>query len=190
MPTENENDLTVLRNCIEKMLDRKISTPKDFDFLSDQILSKLNVLLSPTTLKRLWGYVSSDNTPRESTLSILAQFVGYRNWAAFTSTNLQDRESQSYLILSRKLSAYSLEKGEQVILTWLPDRYCRIEHLGDCRFKVLEARNCKLDVDDTFHCSIFIENEPLYVDNLKHRSFESTSYVAGKKDGIRFEKVK
>ncbi len=72
-----------LCEAVEIALDRKMRTPKDFKFLSDSILEKQNKTVSPTTLKRMWGYLSEPVTPRLSTLNILSQFVGYRNWRDF-----------------------------------------------------------------------------------------------------------
>ena len=58
-------------------------TPKDFDFLSEQIFEKEHQTVSPTTLKRMWGYLSETATPRLSTLNILSQFIGYDDWDSF-----------------------------------------------------------------------------------------------------------
>lgn len=54
-------------------------------------------------------------------------------------------------------------------------------------FTVLDSKNAKIQTGDTFNCSIFIEGEPMYVDNLVHQNYKGISYIAGKKDGIRFE---
>lgn len=58
-------------------------TSKDFDFLSDCISQKQHEYISPTTLKRLWGYISENVLPRRSTLDILSQFLGHAEWDAF-----------------------------------------------------------------------------------------------------------
>ena len=81
----NNQELAIvkLREVIESTVGRKIRTPRDFDFLSDSISNKLNQRVGITTLKRLWGYVPSDSTPRVSTLDILAQFADYKDWASF-----------------------------------------------------------------------------------------------------------
>lgn len=50
-------------------------TPKDFQFLSDDIFQQLHQTLSPSTLKRLWGYFPSVGRPRQFTLDILGQYV-------------------------------------------------------------------------------------------------------------------
>ena len=70
---------------IEEAVGRKMKTPKDFDFLADQIFDKLHETVSSTTLKRMWGYLQESSSPRESTLDILAQFVDYKDWETFCS---------------------------------------------------------------------------------------------------------
>lgn len=75
-----EQALASLRELIETTVDRKMKTPRDFDFLSEQIFDKLHETVSPTTLKRLWGYIQDQSMPRKATLDVLAQFVGYNDW--------------------------------------------------------------------------------------------------------------
>lgn len=79
----NNQHIYRLRESIEVQVDRKMRTPKDFDYLSEQIFAKVHQTVSPTTLKRMWGYLSETATPRLSTLNILSQFVGYDNWDSF-----------------------------------------------------------------------------------------------------------
>lgn len=79
----HEQDIERLRAAIELMVSRKMRTPKDFDYLSEQIFERVHQTISPTTLKRLWGYLSEATVPRSSTLNILSQFVGSDSWEAF-----------------------------------------------------------------------------------------------------------
>lgn len=89
----NEQALACLRELIETAVDRKMRTPKDFDFLSEQIFDKLHETVSPTTLKRLWGYLQEQSVPRQSTLDVLAQFVDFKDWEAFCSQMVSQEES-------------------------------------------------------------------------------------------------
>ena len=78
--------IPLLRESIETAIGRKLRTPKDFDFLAESIFEKLHQRISPTTLKRLWGYLhDTSSTPRQSTLDTLAQFIDYPSFADFTS---------------------------------------------------------------------------------------------------------
>lgn len=72
-----------LLEIVEESAGRKIQTPKDFEFLSEQIFDRLHEHISPTTLKRLWGYLSEPSEPRLSTLNLLSKFVGYDSWETF-----------------------------------------------------------------------------------------------------------
>jgi hypothetical protein len=64
-----------LRTDIETALKKKLQTPKDFEFLRERIHARLHILVSRTTLMRLWGYVDEDVKPRKSTLDILSHFL-------------------------------------------------------------------------------------------------------------------
>ena len=70
--------IALLRESIEESIGRTLRTPKDFDFLAESIFEKLHQRISPTTLKRLWGYLhDTSSSPRPSTLDLLAQFIDY-----------------------------------------------------------------------------------------------------------------
>lgn len=62
---------------------------QDFEFLSEKIFESTGIQLSVSTLKRLWGKVRYGNSPNLSTLNALAQFIGYENWRAFMSDDIQ-----------------------------------------------------------------------------------------------------
>jgi hypothetical protein len=66
-----------------------------FDELSELIANKTGVLLSPTTLKRVWGKVNYDNAPSISTLNTLAAFIGYLNWRDFKTKRKNTQGSKS-----------------------------------------------------------------------------------------------
>lgn len=84
---QQEQALAKLRELIEGVIERKMKTPKDFEYLSECIFDKFHEKISPTTLKRLWGYLSETTTPRKTTLDILSMFVGYVNWKDFCKKN-------------------------------------------------------------------------------------------------------
>lgn len=63
--------------------------------LSETIEKETHVLLSPTTLKRVWGRVNYENAPSISTLNALSQFAGYLNWRDFK--NKADSKNPSWI---------------------------------------------------------------------------------------------
>ena len=181
---ENEERLC---KTIEEKVGRKMETPQDFVWLSEQIWQTIHERVSVNTLKRMWrkeGYEVM--APRRYTLNILAKFSGYRDYVTFCM-NKEEGNSQS--ILTRHLYTKNLEKGTKIQLTWLPDRRCVVTYLEGTCFVVNEVENSKLSVGDTFECSIIIEGEPLYLSNLIHNGIGPSLYVVGKKSGVHFEVI-
>ena len=177
-----------LRTDIETALKKKLQTPKDFEFLRERIYARLHILVSRTTLMRLWGYVDEDVKPRKSTLDILSHFLGYEDWDAYCQNSRLPKEQQSAPVMSRRLSvANELAIGDRLRLTWQPDRTGDVKYLGDQRFVVTASENTRLREGATFQCSLVIEGEPLYLDNLRQGSAPPIAYVCGKKSGVRFE---
>ena len=60
----NIPELTYLLSEVERKYNRRIATTNDFESLSVVIEHYTGELLSASTLKRLWGYVSLNPTPR------------------------------------------------------------------------------------------------------------------------------
>ena len=69
--------------------------------LSERIQQRTQVLLSPTTLKRVWGRVDYRSAPSITTLNTLAQFAGFQNWRDFKSKAPAKKPSR----ISRRISA-------------------------------------------------------------------------------------
>lgn len=177
-----------LKTDIETAINRKISTPKDFGFLRESIFTRLHVWVGRSTLMRLWEYIDNKVEPRESTLDVLSQYLGYKDWAEYKQNALMPKEQQSSPVLSRRLSVPSeLSIGDRVRLTWLPGRVCDIEYLGDLNFRVIESEKTRLHKGDTFRCSLIVEGEPLYLDNLIQDNRSPIAYICGMLSGVRFE---
>lgn len=67
--------------------------------LSERIQERTQVLLSPTTLKRVWGRIDYQSSPSITTLNTLAQFAGFLNWRDFKNQSSAKKPSW----LSRKV---------------------------------------------------------------------------------------
>lgn len=177
---------------IERAIDKELHTPKDFEYLRERIYERLHLLVSSTTLKRIWGYLDDNVQTRQGTFDILAQFIGYRNYKDYINQRAKyQNEIQSSLVMSRKVNVQEdLKVNDRLQITWHPDRQCTIVYLGNLKFRVLSSSNTRIQAEDTFCCSLFIEGEPLYIDNLQQGNNPPTAYVCGKKSGIRFEMIK
>ncbi len=174
--------------AVERTHGRSPKVRLDYDQLSLHIFNRTHSRISPTTLKRLFGYLNESVAPQLNTLHILAKYVGYADYNAFLRcTKGGTEETQSQILENVMVRSDELAEGTRLWLSWLPNRTCTVRHLGNKRFEVEEAVNTKLAVGDTFTCHLFIANEPLYFDHLIHRGSEPVAYVCGKKDGVIFE---
>ena len=63
-----------LKYEVERTTGRQLRVSRDFEELSHLLLSRTRERLSPTTLKRFWGYLSNEKVDtRPHTLDVLAR---------------------------------------------------------------------------------------------------------------------
>ncbi|HAE25137.1 MAG TPA: hypothetical protein DCG33_07330 [Prevotellaceae bacterium] len=186
-------EITTLRMDIEQEVKRKIRTPYDFEFLAGVIWERLHENISPTTLKRLWGYIDGADTTRRTTLCLLSQFLGFADWEAYLASLATRTDIESAAFEGEGIHINNLQPGDRVEVTWLPNRRCVFRYEGDARFTVVEAEHAKLHAGDTFDTTCFLVGKPMYLDNLQRDEVpstkESVSYVAGSKNGLNSVKL-
>ena len=176
---------------IETALNQRIQTPKDFEILRERIYARQHILISRTTLMRIWGYVDEGVKARTNTLNVLSQFLGYQDWDEYVQNALLPKGQQSCPVMNRRLSVNSsLVRSDRLRIVWQPNRVCDVEFLGDLTFRVIASENTRLRTGDTFQCSIIIDGEPLYIDNLVQGDRQPIAYVCGKKSGVMFEYIR
>ena len=181
-----------LRLAVEQRFGKGVVVSSDFAELSSKILETAGTYLAPITLRRFWSEKECacyNVAPRRSTLNILSQYVGYSSWDVFARDYDVAGVGSSDFILKADLPAAEVMQGSVLKLTWAPDREVHARSMGDCMFSVLESRNSKLSVGDTFKVELFVEGEPLLLTNLVHEGGSPAKYVCGKVDGIRYKVV-
>lgn len=177
-------EIIALRKDIEQHIGRSLQSPSDFEYLIDRIWQKQHQVFSLSTIKRLWGYVSSNGQPRLSTLNTLSRFLGYDDWNAYLTALEQRTENESDIFKGEGICTADLSVNDLIRVSWLPNRQCTFRYLGNNRFEVMESIHAKLQIGDTFDAIAFIIGKPMYLDNLKRQDETTTSYIAGKKNGI------
>lgn len=179
-----------LRSATERIAGRKMHTPRDFDYLAMCISDTTHTHISPTTLKRFWGYLksSTEYVPRQFTLDLLSIFVGYKDWGAYCSSSSAIDEVNSDFIKAPSLYTTSLSRGNTLKLMWNPNRCIKIKYMGEDMFEVVESINSKLQAGDRFCCGCFIDGEPLYLTRLVRKDKVLGAYVCGQDDGIKFSR--
>lgn len=182
-------EILQLRLDIEESVKRKIRTPYDFEFLTGAIWERVHENISPTTLKRLWGYIEGADTTRRTTLCLLSQFLGYADWEAYIAELKTRNNAESEAFMGDGIHSADLELGQLVEVTWLPNRRAVFRYLGDGRFQVVEAENAKIHQGDMFRCSFMLVGQPMYLDDLIQADSAPVSYVAGSRHGLNSVKI-
>jgi hypothetical protein len=172
-----------LKEIITRQLGRSLESPRDFEYLSEQIQLATSEYLSPTTLKRIWGYIPQTSEPRTTTLSILARYMGYKGWQDY----LTNSHTESDFVTAKKIITKNLSVGQKIILAWNPDRECMIEYLGNNRFVVLHAANAKMQVGDQFTATQFVLGQALTAMDyiaVREPNTRQDTYIAGAQSGL------
>lgn len=182
-------ELSYLLSEVEKRYGRTISTSTDFEALSVVIEHEINEMLSSSTLKRMWGYVSSNPVPRISTLDILSRFVGYKDFRDFREIIKKSPAYESSFISAKYVTTSDIKEGDTVIIGWNPNRVVTLRYLGGCRFRVLKSENSQLLEGDEFETMSFILGYPLYIPRILRSGEYTPSYVAGSNDGLTMVSV-
>ena len=188
MPTPFPPEIIQLRNDVEKHIGQALLSPTDFQRLIQQIWNQQRAILSLSTIKRLWGYVESNGTPRLSTLNTLAQFLGFADWNAYLVALEQRGGIESALCTGEGIQTADLQAEDRIVVAWQPNRQCTFRYLGDNQFVVENSTNAKLQQGITFSAARFMIGQPMYLDNILLADSTCTSYVAGKRNGLTLVK--
>lgn len=112
---ELQQHIAALREAIETSVGKRIQTPKDFDYLSQVIEERQGEHVSVSTLKRIWGYVPSSSIPRRSTLNILAQLVGNRDWDDFCNKDFScSTDENTQTVIEREVKDPSRKRATTI----------------------------------------------------------------------------
>lgn len=178
-------DISRMCKVVEACFGSSPKSSRHFEALSDSIHTRTGILLSPTTLKRLWGYLDENVNPRLHTLDTLCRYAGWNGWHDFTEN--QHNYIESGPIDRPRLDVCrELKPGNTIILTWKPERVCEVKFLGENRFEVISCKGTRLQPGDSFRCTSIIADEPLYLDHLTRSGADLGVYVCGRNTGIRF----
>lgn len=182
-------ELQSLLDAVEKKYGRPIVAHNDFNTLSVVLDHECHEILSSSTLKRLWGYVSLRTTPRKSTLDILSKYVGYKNFSDFRTSRLGELDETSGYLETSYLSADDVPDGGILRIGWEPNRLLQLRRVGSNLFEVIESHNSKLKVGDQFETSCFFKGLPLILPRIIRDGENLPSYIAGKEKGLNLLRV-
>lgn len=180
----NPQHIALLRQLVSESADHSIKTSTDFIFLSGEIQGRLKETVSPSTLKRIWGYIEGYASVRTVTLDVLARFTGFPDWETFVSDYCETESVQSsHRVVGKSLLTSDLSPDNKVEICWNPNRRLMLVYKGDNLFEVTESENAKLKAGNSFICERFTLNEPLYVECIAENGTKEL-FVMGKKGGL------
>jgi hypothetical protein len=90
--------LQKLKESVELKFGKKISYQRDCKLLSERIISETSLYISPSTLRRFFGFLSTNSQPSHASLDILSQYCGNKNWDDFIWANTQSHQSDDFHI--------------------------------------------------------------------------------------------
>lgn len=178
--------LDALRNDVSRRYGKRIETATDFSKLSETILDSKAGYISPSTLKRFWGYVRDNYTnKRQSTLDTLARYIGYDNFRHYAATIERNDSSDSDYNTALSLDVQTIAPGSRIRVTWHPDRVLDITYKGDLTFTIDTSENSRLKPGMSFKCMTLVKGQPLIVNIIPDsQSAGAPIYIAGKVHGI------
>ncbi|MBP5487456.1 MAG: hypothetical protein J6Y06_07515 [Bacteroidales bacterium] len=179
---ESTLEFVFLKQAVERKYANRLATTADFVRLSEE----MNDQVSPSTLKRLWGYVGMQVEPRQSTLDALASYSGFRDYRAFLEDLKSSKMASSGYFNAARLDAATLQVGDTFKIGWRPDRIVTLLYVGDNRFRVVNSEHSKLQAGDEFEAATIMKGFPLILPEITRKGEKTSSYIAGRDGGIVF----
>lgn len=93
--------LQMLRTEVELKFGRKITYQKDCNSLSNNILDIQKEYISPATLRRLFGFLSTNSNPSRVTLDILSRYIGFKDWEEFNLKGIKNKPCAKFSSLEQ-----------------------------------------------------------------------------------------
>jgi hypothetical protein len=182
--------IDALKRDVEGHIGGKPYSHGDFTKLANEVFKESKEMISPTTLKRLWGYLKQEAaTPQVRTLNALASFVGHKDWKSYLIYQDNRADYSSEFVKHHTQHCFLMKAGEKIRISWYPERQVVLRHEGDGDlFTVVTSVNSKLEPGMTLHCETFATEEPLLLKNVRGGSLtEACDYLCGKIGGIKYE---
>lgn len=84
-----------LRQLVELKLGEKVENVKACQRLSESIKEECGILISDSTIRRLWNMLPGTSKPSAHTLNVVAKYIGYESWVKFCNKVTNEEESKA-----------------------------------------------------------------------------------------------
>lgn len=139
--------------------------------------------LSVNTLKRIVGILPYDGELRESTVDILADYLGYKSAKELNA--IIEKGSSDFSLPDNYIDATKQREGMVFRIEWAPDRKINIRHKGEGEYTVMESVNSKLRAGDLLKLEYISEGLPFIVKEVIRDGVSLGPYTAASETGVK-----
>lgn len=172
-----------IRQKILEKFNAPLQYPQQCEALAMAIQEVTGQTLGTTTLKRLLGFVGGTASPRPSSLDILAQYLGYPDYKLLAKDIGADSEISDFKPVE-SIDSIDLEVGEQIQITYHPNRFLVLTYIGENKYVVNESQGSKLLKGDKLMIAGFYVGFELLVSDVERGGQHLGSYQAAKQSGL------
>lgn len=163
----------------------KLDTSVDFEVLAQSILDKTGEALGANTLRRFFGYNTKQTQPRRSTLDILAQYLGFDDFASLELAIGPDADISSFRP-NDFVDVAKLNKGDRIVIEYAPNRRLTLTYTGDFKFRIEEAEGSRnLLPDDILTIGQFAIGHRLVATEVERAGKNLGPYEAAMEGGLK-----
>lgn len=172
---------------IQQMILEKFNSPllypQQCEALSMAIKEATGETLGTTTLKRMFGFVNGPARSRLSSLDIIARYLGYPDYNLLSKDLGEDTDISDFSSVDG-IESGDLEIGEQIRISYHPNRMLLLRCIGDNKYEVIESHGSKLLTGDKLIISGFYVGFELIVSDVEREGKHLGSYQAAKQGGL------
>lgn len=172
-----------IKHMIQERFNSPIQYPQQCEALAMAIQEATGQTLGTTTLKRMLGFVNGPAKARPSSLDILAQYLGYPDYNLLAKDLGEDADISDFRVVE-SIDSADLEPGEQIQVTYHPNRLLVLSYLGENKYLVNESRGSKLMKGDTLMIAGFYVGFELLISDVERDKKHLGSYQAAKQGGL------
>lgn len=161
---------------------------KDMIYSADCAPLSAEMGVSETTIKRMFGLVGKDSeernrTPHNSTMDIVARWLGYENYRALLR-EIGEGDVSSEFTSMKEIKVDTIKEGTQIQLTWIPSRVVVMTYVGNNEFVINETQNSKLQKGDHIRLTNLVLGQELLVNEVIREGHSLGGYRAAKDGGL------
>ena len=166
---------------IQQFVRYDLSTSIGCTMFARQISEIRGEHISANTIKRAFGIIESTSSPSQYTLDLIARGIGYKNWEVLIGLGLMRRTS---LFNNHCFFLMRIKIGEELLVTYLPNREIILQCIAPAQFKVVKSLNSQLCVGDIVKAYQVTKGQPMEFKSVVRNGVDLGSYTAAIHDGI------